>query len=214
MEDILASIRRIIAEDQSNSLGRSGLGGLTRRTPPVAPHEPDVAPAQASEDLSAPTDDMSSSIALQETPEHVEASHGDMLRGSYAAAPETLYEAAEPAHEIEPPVDTDAAESHDVGDQGVDHRPTFALSASDHDDDYQDDVEPLISPVAGASITSSFQTLAESVMLQDPGLVERIMRETLRPMLKTWLDDHLPSIVERLVRAEIERVARGGRSRD
>jgi cell pole-organizing protein PopZ len=32
----------------------------------------------------------------------------------------------------------------------------------------------------------------------------------LRPMLKEWLDDHLPDVVERLVRAEIERVARGG----
>jgi cell pole-organizing protein PopZ len=33
----------------------------------------------------------------------------------------------------------------------------------------------------------------------------------LRPMLKQWLDDNLPAVVERLVRAEIERVARGGR---
>ncbi len=33
----------------------------------------------------------------------------------------------------------------------------------------------------------------------------------MRPMLKQWLDDNLPVIVERLVRAEIERVARGGR---
>jgi cell pole-organizing protein PopZ len=33
----------------------------------------------------------------------------------------------------------------------------------------------------------------------------------LRPMLKKWLDDNLPTIVERLVRVEIERVARGGR---
>ena len=33
----------------------------------------------------------------------------------------------------------------------------------------------------------------------------------IRPLLKTWLDENLPSMVERLVRAEIERVARGGR---
>jgi cell pole-organizing protein PopZ len=33
----------------------------------------------------------------------------------------------------------------------------------------------------------------------------------LRPMLRAWLDDNLPTIVERLVRAEIERVARGSR---
>jgi len=33
----------------------------------------------------------------------------------------------------------------------------------------------------------------------------------LRPMLKAWLDENLPGIVERLVRAEIERLARGAR---
>ena len=36
-----------------------------------------------------------------------------------------------------------------------------------------------------------------------------LTREMLRPMLKAWLDDNLPAIVERLVSAEIERVARG-----
>jgi cell pole-organizing protein PopZ len=33
----------------------------------------------------------------------------------------------------------------------------------------------------------------------------------LRPMLKAWLDENLPGIVERLVGAEIERLARGAR---
>ena len=42
-------------------------------------------------------------------------------------------------------------------------------------------------------------------------LAEELAREMLRPMLKAWLDDNLPAIVERLVRAEIERVARGSR---
>ena len=31
------------------------------------------------------------------------------------------------------------------------------------------------------------------------------------PMLKSWLDDNLPSVVERLVKDEIERVSRGRR---
>jgi cell pole-organizing protein PopZ len=41
-----------------------------------------------------------------------------------------------------------------------------------------------------------------------PQTVEDLMKEMLRPMLKAWLDDNLPSLVERLVRAEIERVTR------
>ena len=36
-----------------------------------------------------------------------------------------------------------------------------------------------------------------------------MVRDMLRPMLKSWLDDNLPGLVERLVRAEIERVSRG-----
>jgi len=44
----------------------------------------------------------------------------------------------------------------------------------------------------------------------DRGL-EDMTRDLLRGMLKTWLDDNLPDLVERLVRDEIERVARRGR---
>jgi hypothetical protein len=33
----------------------------------------------------------------------------------------------------------------------------------------------------------------------------------MRPMLQDWLDNNLPTLVEKLVREEIERVARGGR---
>jgi cell pole-organizing protein PopZ len=68
----------------------------------------------------------------------------------------------------------------------------------------------LLSPANGAKIGASFEALAESLLLRDPRMIERLAREMLRPMLKEWLDDHLPDVVERLVRAEIERVARGG----
>lgn len=36
--------------------------------------------------------------------------------------------------------------------------------------------------------------------------IEEIVREEIRPMLKSWLDAHLPGLVERVVRAEIERL--------
>lgn len=67
----------------------------------------------------------------------------------------------------------------------------------------------LLSSASGARIGASFEALAESLMLRDPEMVERVTREMLRPMLKAWLDDNLPVVVERLVRAEIERIARG-----
>ena len=40
--------------------------------------------------------------------------------------------------------------------------------------------------------------------------IEDVVREEVRPLLKSWLDQHLPEMVERLVRAEIERVVRRG----
>ncbi len=36
--------------------------------------------------------------------------------------------------------------------------------------------------------------------------IEDLVREEVRPLLKDWLDNHLPPLVERLVRQEIERV--------
>ena len=70
---------------------------------------------------------------------------------------------------------------------------------------------PLVSAETGASVGSSFQALATTLFMQNTGMVEQMMRDELRPMLKAWLDDNLPTIVERLVRVEIERVARGSR---
>ncbi|WP_430727100.1 PopZ family protein [Variibacter gotjawalensis] len=67
----------------------------------------------------------------------------------------------------------------------------------------------LVSPQTSDAVNSAFNALAHSVMAQNSERLDEMSRQMLRPMLKAWLDDNLPSIVERLVRAEIERVARG-----
>lgn len=73
--------------------------------------------------------------------------------------------------------------------------------------------EALVSPQTAASTGAAFQQLAESLLNRATGerSVEDVTRELLRGMLRQWLDDNLPSLVERLVREEIERVARRGR---
>lgn len=68
--------------------------------------------------------------------------------------------------------------------------------------------EALLSQAATASVSGAFERLGASMRPSQPQTVEDLMKEMLRPMLKAWLDDHLPSLVERLVRAEIERVSR------
>jgi cell pole-organizing protein PopZ len=67
----------------------------------------------------------------------------------------------------------------------------------------------LLSSETSAAVDSAFNALAQTVLVQNARTLEDLVREMLRPMLKTWLDDNLPGMVERLVRAEIERVSRG-----
>lgn len=66
----------------------------------------------------------------------------------------------------------------------------------------------LISTNTSAAVDSAFNTLAQTVLVQNARMLEDLVREMLRPMLKGWLDDNLPGIVERLVKLEIERVSR------
>jgi cell pole-organizing protein PopZ len=68
---------------------------------------------------------------------------------------------------------------------------------------------PLLSATTISAVDSAFNTLAHTVLSQNARTLEDLVREMLRPMLKSWLDDNLPGLVERLVKAEIERVARG-----
>jgi hypothetical protein len=69
----------------------------------------------------------------------------------------------------------------------------------------------LLSRQATAAVGSAFNTLTETVKKHEPTLEDEV-RETLRPMLKSWLDENLPRLVEQMVQAEIERVTRGRKS--
>jgi cell pole-organizing protein PopZ len=60
---------------------------------------------------------------------------------------------------------------------------------------------------ATATIGSALNTLTETVKQHQPSL-EHLVGETLRPMLKSWLDENLPGVAERMVQAEIERVSK------
>ena len=53
---------------------------------------------------------------------------------------------------------------------------------------------------------ASLSALKQREMPADAGALEAVVREMLRPMLKEWLDEHLPAIVEQLVTREIARI--------
>jgi cell pole-organizing protein PopZ len=69
---------------------------------------------------------------------------------------------------------------------------------------------PEAAAAAASSVGSLLRTLAserQQVQVRSGGpTLEDLVREEMRPILKQWLDVNLPPLVERLVRAEIERV--------
>ncbi|MFB9972201.1 DUF2497 domain-containing protein [Pseudoroseomonas cervicalis] len=72
----------------------------------------------------------------------------------------------------------------------------------------------LVSPLAAAAAAAAIGQLARAVADDRKASVQRgsgvtiedLVREELRPMLKSWLDQHLPPLVERLVKSEIEKL--------
>ena len=69
--------------------------------------------------------------------------------------------------------------------------------------------QAILSQSTASAVESAFNTLANTVLSNNARTLEDLVKEMLRPMLKSWLDDNLPSLVERIVKAEIERVSRG-----
>ena len=180
MEEILASIRRIIADDDASKSPPKAENPMPPPpTPMAAPPKPAPRPV-ASPPAPPPVepvmqqDDLDAMLADVEKPDE----KPDVLDLTEAMT-------AEPASV--PPV---TFESAPMPEPAID-RPR------------------LISSSTSAAIDSAFNTLAHTVLVQNARTLEDLVREMLRPLLKTWLDDNLPGMVERLVRAEIERVSRG-----
>jgi cell pole-organizing protein PopZ len=214
MEEILASIRRIIADDDALPLVRRP--ALVTREPAAT-----LVSTEPERRSDLPRQPAASSPALQVHLVAVPESSSPRAPGEADAAiaeqPQLSAGAARP-------------ESHQAGDEGYGAQGRMAeeyelrgpvrdeafreeehgasVTAREHRDNER---TRLVSPATDASVASSFQSLATSMFLRDSDLIARTAREMLQPMLKAWLDDNLPVMVERLVRAEIERVARGGR---
>jgi len=74
--------------------------------------------------------------------------------------------------------------------------------------------EALLGPEATAAAASSVGSLLRTLVSERQQVavhrggptIEDLVREEIRPLLKQWLDANLPPLVERHVRAEIERV--------
>jgi uncharacterized protein len=87
--------------------------------------------------------------------------------------------------------------------QAVEAEPAVDADAVQHSS------EPLLSLEANEAVALSFGALSANLDVRSAELADSMVRDMLRPMVKQWLDDNLPTLVERLVREEIQRVARG-----
>jgi uncharacterized protein len=193
MEEILASIRRIIADDDA-----------AKPPPKEAPKPAEPAPtspaAEAPADA-AENDEMDAMLAdLDENPAQPDAPSEEVLELTEAMAAPAPEPAQPSFRRIEPDQDV-------VFDEVAQAPPPTPAPPRVPAGDSR-----LLSTAASAAVHSAFGTLAHSVLAQNPRTLEDLVKEMLRPMLKAWLDDNLPVMVERMVRAEIERVSRGPRS--
>lgn len=132
----------------------------------------------------------------------------------YAAVVQPPVASSEPAASISAPVE----ELHHQGpvaqaneETQVGTRDTPVQSSHEEPTTYAPEPVSLLSSMAGEQVARSFQDLAIAIDNAERRSLDEIAEEMLRPMLQEWLDDNLPTLVERLVREEIERVARGPR---
>jgi uncharacterized protein len=214
MEEILASIRRLIAEDEAE-LGAASPSSEERR--PLSSRSgrswgaasPAKEPGAASSVAEAQQAEPHARSALQE--EGALPSSAALEGGGHALTAQA--EAAEARGASDAAPQLAASDEPFLAEESMEHSEVFVAQEPDRFTEAETPARAsaLVSADAAASITAQFQSLAASRVLNDSGLLHEYAREMLRPMLKAWLDDNLPGLVERLVRAEIERVARGGR---
>lgn len=219
MEEILASIRRIIADDDEKA--------------PDIDADPVAAEAGAPAGDDVPEEEERDAVldlADFQDPREGETGHGtDLPDLSFAPAPQPAPESAavpvlavpEPERPAPPrlaaipqpaaapvPRAVEEASRAPVEQAALPREPARRPAPASAPPPSS---EAIISQEATASVGQAFSLLSHTIMSQNATTLEDIVREMLKPMLKSWLDDNLPPLVERLVAAEIQRVARGQR---
>ena len=213
MEEILASIRRIIADDETaKPTAKPAASAAPARPapPPAPPPRPaampprnPVPPSPAPQPAAMEQHDIDAMMAKLDAPpggghsEDVLDLTEQMAASAEAETPsfQTIDGQADvvfsdaPSQPEPPPRATEPPRQSPPQASGIDRM--------------------LMSAHTSAAVDSAFNALAQTVLVQNARTLEDLVREMLRPLLKSWLDDNLPGMVERIVKAEIERVSRG-----
>ena len=244
MEEILASIRRIIADDEAkppaaekpavaaapakpekpaaipaakspamkdippsaNPAAQAAAAKAAAAPPPAKPAPPPFAAAPApaasnsQDDIDALLNGLDESTTAEEIrPALPEAEVFELTDDMAVVEPEP----PPSFQKVDPQDDIEFAES--AAARALHRQPSFEpppLQSSSPQ-------RPILSHSTVSAVESAFNSLAHTVLSNNARTLEDLVKEMLRPMLKSWLDDNLPGLVERIVKAEIERVSRG-----
>ncbi|QIP09883.1 PopZ family protein [Bradyrhizobium symbiodeficiens] len=243
MEEILASIRRIIADDEA----KPPPAEAAKPAPAAAAPKPQVMndippskvaagkpaaekPAPAPAAKPAPPPPAAPAADASNNQDDIDA----LLAGLDAATPAPEVRAPEPEPEPEPEADVleltdemamdptppppppsfrkvEPRDDLEFAESPPRPTPPPSYARVDFDAPPVPPQQPILAQSTVSAVESAFNSLAHTVLSSNARTLEDLVKEMLRPMLKSWLDDNLPGMVERIVKAEIERVSRGGR---
>lgn len=266
MEEILASIRRIIEDSDSGrkpteTFTESGIEAESREEAEAAPAVVDVfrselragagsvslTPEAGTPEISQPgsrSDSAAGASRIDGTEPEGSASANpdstftriDFTRSESARSPrETLQKPVETAGDWHVPADMlptrgneddsapDLARQPDRSADAVSHaepavenKPavesttlTTAAPALSAENSEAAAKPVLVSEKTSRQVAAAFEELSGAFAARSKKSLDDMAEEMLRPMLQEWLDNNLPTLVEKLVREEIERVARG-----
>jgi hypothetical protein len=239
MEEILASIRRIISDDEAKPAAAAAapVAAAPAAKPAAAP-KTEVPKAEMSRPAPAAARPAMAGIPPSKiVPSKPAPAAAPVAKNSQAEIDAMMasFDAPAPAKVEEPEEDNDVFE---LTEQMAVPEPPPSFNKIEPDDDLEFTESPMVqapqhrSPamempsfaerapldmptqqiLSGSTVSaveSAFNALQNTVLSNNARTLEDLVKEMLRPMLKSWLDDNLPNLVERIVKAEIERVSRG-----
>ncbi len=221
MEEILASIRRIIADDETAKPASPPAAAAPPARPAALPPRNPIPPSPQAA-APRPVDPPPSNAMDQRGIDAMLAGHDTPPQADDVL--ELTEQMAEPAPDETPSFQTIDGQSDVIfTDPPAQPEPRFVEEpriaeeplVAEEPRRQQAAPQPavfdrsLMSSHTSAAVDSAFNALAQTVLVQNARTLEDLVREMLQPLLKSWLDDNLPGMVERIVKAEIERVSRG-----
>jgi cell pole-organizing protein PopZ len=173
IEDILASIRQIISDDDTEAApAPAPPPEPTKPAPAAKAPEPPPAPPKAAAPLPPPP-----VIELRDEEEDVLELTDPVVEEVKAPAP------SKPR--------------------------TVEIEMRQH---IEDEAESVLTDSAASAAMTGFARLARNAPIDNSGTgqvtLEEIVKEMMKPMLRDWLDQNLPSLIEKIVQKELEKVAR------